>query len=55
VRLGITLYRHPGLQLVLLLALPLLWFVLVYLGSLCTCWPKAYSLLTTSPCRSAGN
>jgi putative spermidine/putrescine transport system permease protein len=36
VRLGITLYRHPGLQLVLLLALPLLWFVLVYLGSLCT-------------------
>ncbi|GGX78504.1 ABC transporter permease [Vogesella alkaliphila] len=35
-RLGVTLYRHPGLQLGLLLGLPLLWFLVVYIGSLAT-------------------
>lgn len=43
-RLGGALYRHPGLQLALLLALPLLWFMLVYLGALCTL--LAQSVLT---------
>lgn len=35
-RLGIALYRRPGLQLALLLGLPLLWFLVVYFGSLAT-------------------
>lgn len=35
-RLGIALYRRPGLQLALLLGLPLLWFLVVYIGSLAT-------------------
>ncbi|SCK12761.1 ABC transporter permease [Vogesella sp. LIG4] len=35
-RLGVALYRRPGLQLVLLLGLPLLWFLVVYIGSLAT-------------------
>lgn len=35
-RLGVTLYLHPGLQLGLLLGLPLLWFLVVYIGSLAT-------------------
>ena len=35
-RLGVTLYRHPGLQLGLLLGLPLLWFLVAYIGSLAT-------------------
>ncbi|MFC3531444.1 ABC transporter permease [Vogesella facilis] len=35
-RLGVALYRRPGLQLALLLGLPLMWFLLVYIGSLAT-------------------
>ena len=35
-RWGAAVYRHPGLQLALLLGLPLLWFLVVYIGSLAT-------------------
>jgi len=35
-RLGDGLYRHPGASLFLLLAPPLIWFGVVYLGSLFT-------------------
>jgi len=35
-RLALVVHRHPGLQLALLLGLPLLWFLVVYIGSLAT-------------------
>ena len=35
-RWGAAVYRRPGLQLALLLGLPLLWFLVVYVGSLAT-------------------
>lgn len=41
-RLGVTLYRHPGLQLGLLLGLPLLWFLVVYIGSLATLLAQSF-------------
>lgn len=41
-RLGMALYRRPGLQLALLLGLPLLWFLVVYLGSLGTLLAQSF-------------
>ncbi|MEQ6289945.1 ABC transporter permease [Vogesella sp. GCM10023246] len=41
-RLGVALYRHPGLQLALLLGLPLLWFLVVYIGSLATLLAQSF-------------
>ena len=41
-RLGVALYRRPGLQLALLLALPLLWFLVVYIGSLATLLAQSF-------------
>ena len=41
-RLGVALYRRPGLQLALLLGLPLLWFLVVYIGSLATLLAQSF-------------
>ena len=41
-RLATFLYRHPRLQLRLLLAAPLLWLVLAYLGSLAVLFANAF-------------
>ena len=44
-RLAAFLYRHPRLQLRLLLAAPLLWLVLAYLGSLAVLFANAFFTL----------
>ena len=51
-RLAGTFWRHPSLALFLLLLGPLMWFGIVYLGSLLTLCGKASIPLMILPCRS---
>lgn len=44
-------WRNPRLGLFLLLLGPLMWFGIVYFGSLLTCYGRDFILLTISPCR----
>ena len=44
-------WRNPGLGLFLLLLGPLMWFGIVYFGSLLTLLWQDFILLTISPCR----
>jgi putative spermidine/putrescine transport system permease protein len=51
-RVSALFWRKPSLALFLLLLGPLMWFGIVYLGSLLTLLWQSFTPSTISPCRS---